>query len=87
MSVRRYAWREGGSEHELVVVRVPGTNGAPFELGASSHHKPVEVPDFWIGATQVTRALWQHVHCTVSWRYGSEPDAHDGCIGLRLALA
>ncbi|HKE55722.1 MAG TPA: formylglycine-generating enzyme family protein [Pyrinomonadaceae bacterium] len=28
-----------------------------------------------------------NLHCTVSWRYGIEPDAHDGCIGFRLALA
>lgn len=27
------------------------------------------------------------LHCTVSWRYGITPDAHDGCIGLRLVLA
>lgn len=27
------------------------------------------------------------LHCTVWWRYGIEQDAHDGCIGFRLALA
>jgi formylglycine-generating enzyme required for sulfatase activity len=27
------------------------------------------------------------LHCTVSWRYGIDPDAHDGCIGFRLVLA
>lgn len=27
------------------------------------------------------------IHCTVWFRYGIEPDAHDGCIGFRLALA
>jgi formylglycine-generating enzyme required for sulfatase activity len=27
------------------------------------------------------------LHCTVSWRYGIDPDAHDGCIGLRLVLS
>jgi len=27
------------------------------------------------------------IHCTVWWRYGIDPDAHDGCIGCRLALA
>jgi len=26
------------------------------------------------------------LHCTVSWRYGITPDAHDGCIGFRLVL-
>ena len=28
-----------------------------------------------------------NLHCTVSWRYGIVPDAHDGCIGLRVVLA
>ena len=27
------------------------------------------------------------IHCTNGWRYGIAPDAHDGCIGLRLVLA
>ena len=27
------------------------------------------------------------LHCRVWWRYGITPDAHDGCIGFRLALA
>jgi formylglycine-generating enzyme required for sulfatase activity len=27
------------------------------------------------------------IHCTVWWRYGIVPDAHDGCIGFRLALS
>lgn len=27
------------------------------------------------------------LHCTVWWRYGITPDAHDGCIGFRLVLA
>jgi hypothetical protein len=28
-----------------------------------------------------------NLHCTVFWRYGIVPDAHDGCIGFRLALS
>jgi sulfatase modifying factor 1 len=28
-----------------------------------------------------------NLHCTVSWRYGITPAAHDGCIGFRVALA
>jgi formylglycine-generating enzyme required for sulfatase activity len=28
-----------------------------------------------------------NLHCTVSWRYGITPNAHDGCIGFRLVLA
>src|SRR5215510_11732251 len=27
------------------------------------------------------------LHCCVWWRYGIQPDAHDGCIGFRLVLA
>ena len=27
------------------------------------------------------------IHCTVWFRYGLAPDAHDGCIGFRLVLA
>lgn len=27
------------------------------------------------------------LHCRVWWRYGIGPDAHDGCIGLRVVLA
>lgn len=27
-----------------------------------------------------------NLHCSVSWRYGITPDAHDGCIGFRLVL-
>lgn len=27
------------------------------------------------------------IHCTVWFRYGIAPDAHDGCIGFRLVLA
>ena len=27
------------------------------------------------------------LHCTVWWRYGIQPDAHDGCLGLRVVLA
>ena len=27
------------------------------------------------------------LHCTVWWRYGIAPDAHDGCIGFRVVLS
>ena len=27
------------------------------------------------------------MHCQVFWRYGITPEAHDGCLGLRLALS
>jgi formylglycine-generating enzyme required for sulfatase activity len=46
----------------------------------------------WIGAGDERRLRggshhnWD-LHCTVSWRYGITPDAHDGSIGFRLALS
>jgi formylglycine-generating enzyme required for sulfatase activity len=46
----------------------------------------------WLGASPERRLRggchtnWD-LHCTVSWRYGIEPGAHDGCIGFRLVLA
>ena len=27
------------------------------------------------------------LHCTIGWRYGIVPDAHDGDIGVRIVLA
>jgi formylglycine-generating enzyme required for sulfatase activity len=53
---------------------VPG-DGSPF-LGA--------------GAERRLRGGCHHnwdLHCTVSWRYGIAPDAHDGCIGFRVVVA
>src|SRR5688572_2837680 len=61
MTARRYVWHEGGSEHELLLVHVPGTGGVPFAFGSPSRHELIEVPGFFLGATQVTQALWQHV--------------------------
>ena len=46
----------------------------------------------WLGAGSERRLRggchhnWD-IHCTVWWRYGIVPDAHDGCIGFRLVLA
>lgn len=28
-----------------------------------------------------------NLHCTVDWRYGIEPGAHDNCLGFRVVLA
>jgi formylglycine-generating enzyme len=45
----------------------------------------------WLGASSERRLRggchhnWD-LHCTVAWRYGIIPDAHDGCIGFRLVL-
>ena len=46
----------------------------------------------WLGAGNQRRLRggshhnWD-LHCRVWWRYGIQPDAHDGCIGFRLVLA
>ena len=33
VEMRKYKWREGEVEHELELVRVPGTGGTPFLFG------------------------------------------------------
>ena len=48
--------------------------------------RPYEGP----GAERRLRGGCHHnwdLHCRVWWRYGIQPDAHDGCIGFRLVLA
>jgi sulfatase modifying factor 1 len=52
-----YRWHDSGVDHELRLVRVPGTDGMPFLF----HGKPIEIASFWIATHQVTQALWQHV--------------------------
>ena len=47
-------------------------------------------PYLGVGREQRLRGGCHHnwdLHCTVSWRYGIAPDAHDGCIGFRVVLA
>lgn len=56
-----YAWRDGDVQHELQLVRVPGTAGSPYLFGNGPHRRSIEVRDFYIGATPVTQALWTHV--------------------------
>ena len=63
-----YRWREGGDEHELRLVPVPGTAGTPFRFGREPNAKPVEIADFHMSHTPVTQALWVHV-------MGSNPSA------------
>jgi formylglycine-generating enzyme required for sulfatase activity len=58
---RVYRWRDGADEHELRLVRVPGTSGEPYGFGAGPQRRPIEIRDFHIGATVVTQALWRHV--------------------------
>lgn len=59
--MRAYRWRADGAEHELRLVRVPGTGGTPYLFGAGANRLPVHVRDFHIGTTPVTQALWMHV--------------------------
>jgi formylglycine-generating enzyme required for sulfatase activity len=68
VSVLTYRWQDGGIVHELRLVRVAGTDGRPYLFGAGPNRRPVEVPEFHIGATPVTQALWSHV-------MGSNPSA------------
>lgn len=82
-----YQWRADNVQHEIRLVHIPGTNGAPYLFGASPHHQPVEVRDFNIGTSPVTQALWTHVmgsnppvrmdlRCPVeniSWNHITEP--------------
>ena len=58
---RRYVWRDGSGDNELILAFVPGTNGAPYEFGYGANRRVIEVPSFFIATTPVTQALWQHV--------------------------
>jgi formylglycine-generating enzyme len=59
--MRKYKWREGDGEHELELVRVPGTGGTPFLFGGEENRRKVEIRDFYISRTPVTQALWRQV--------------------------
>ena len=56
-----YKWRADDNEHELRLVRVPGTEGTPYLFGAGESRRPIELREFLIATTQVTQALWTHV--------------------------
>ena len=45
----------------LRLVFVPGTDGHPYLFGGCDQGVPVDIPDFHIGATPVTQALWMRV--------------------------
>jgi formylglycine-generating enzyme len=57
----KYRWRAADGEHELYLVRVPGTNGTPYLFGAEPNRRPIEIRDFHIATTPVTQAFWVHV--------------------------
>jgi formylglycine-generating enzyme required for sulfatase activity len=56
-----YRWTSGPDEHELQLVPVPGTDGVPYQFGAGSNRRRVQIGDFHIGSTPVTHGLWDHV--------------------------
>ena len=58
MEARRYRWRDEAGEHELALEWVPG---GTYSFGHGAAQRAVEVPGFFIAATPVTQALWQHV--------------------------
>ena len=46
-----YRWHAEDGGHELGLVRVAGTDGTPFLFGGGPKRRPVEIQDFYIGAT------------------------------------
>lgn len=66
---------------------MPGTAGTPSLLGAGeADGTPYPGPGTDRRLRGGSHQNWD-IHCTVWWRYGIQPDAHDGCIGFRLVLA
>lgn len=86
MDDRRYTWLSDGNEHELRLVPVPETAGAPFMFGGPQSHIPIDIAGFRMSTTPVTQALWtkvmgsnpakrvgpRHPVESVSWRMISE---------------
>jgi sulfatase modifying factor 1 len=70
MQTSTYKWRAGDLDHELRLIRVPGTAGCPYLFGAGPDRRPIEVRDFFLMSTPVTQALWTHV-------MGSNPAGRD----------
>jgi len=56
-----YEWRDGGAQHEMRLVPVPGTRGTPYLFGAGPARRPIEIRDFHAATTPVTQALWMRV--------------------------
>ena len=61
MDHRRYRWRDQADDHELTLVWVPGTDGRPYRFGPGPGERAIEVAGFFMAATPVTQAFWQHV--------------------------
>ena len=72
MSGNVWEWRQDACTDDLEAL--PG-DGRPYEGPGTERRLRCGCHHNW------------DLHCRVWWRYGIQPDAHDGCIGLRLALA
>lgn len=56
-----YTWQTRDANHEARFIHVPGTSGHPYRFGFDHYYREIDVPAFYIGATPVTQALWEHV--------------------------
>src|SRR5262249_44143435 len=61
MSTVTYRWTVDDREYDAPFVLVRGTADAPFTFGQGAQTRDIRVEDFFIGATAVTQALWDHV--------------------------
>jgi formylglycine-generating enzyme required for sulfatase activity len=87
MEPRHLRWHDQSGSHDLTLVWVQGTHGAPYQFGHGAEQRAIEVPDFFIAATPVTQAFWQRVmgsnpsvrpdpRCpveNVSWEHVTQP--------------
>jgi formylglycine-generating enzyme required for sulfatase activity len=72
MGTITYSWNVGDVSKTFDFVRVSGTYGRPYLFG-EAERLPLDVGDFFIGATPVTQALWAHVMGD-----DANPSAHQG---------
>lgn len=72
MSGNVWEWSQGVSTDDDSLIP---NDGRPYEGPGLERRLRGRCHDNW------------DLHCTVSWRYGIEPEAHDGWIGLRVVLA
>lgn len=68
MEPKRVTWQGPAGTHELRLNWVPGGS---FGFGGGVPRQTITLPGFYIGITQVTQALWQHV-------MGENPAKHQG---------
>ena len=61
MASLRYSFQFSGEDHSLDLIHVEGTHGSPYSFGNASASAQVNVRDFYIASTPLTKALWSHV--------------------------